>query len=770
MVATIRDLPRARFINRRFALIFCAFLGLGLAFSVLNIHLPVARNALDYAKAALELVKRHYNVSGVVNDQVWAGGKPILFSFLAAPFVSLTNANVGTVIASTVGTTFFFGMVILALTRLNRRAHICIEALPLQFALTVFNPLVLYQFWSGYPDSLFAGLVLLSFYLTDVIATEPERDSRPHIIGLCVTICAAMYTKFYGAVLSIMCLAHLLLHKREIVARSTCLHSKLALLAATFVVAGVIVITARLGVNPLLIFGSNSGFGDYLDGLWGAYFQDGAQAFAMLLFSVILAFHVTLPFGFTADGARMWRGAQALFIGIYVLGLLPATGASYNMRYFLAVLPFIASPIAAGLNAISKTPRRIVLITYAGVASILVANFNVQPVEEAFRPLVTKIYQWQPRAALWLDNLRLPVQISLQEQIDTVNAQVPQGSVLYWSSDYSGPATHGLARDLGVRSDLDVRYVLESSDVPASTKPVYLTEFTSAKPPERLWRIPEWATPRNLGHGLFKLDPVSVKLISEDNDYVEQGRAIRIEAKVGAGDGLTPRAPRFVENGEDLVSESNQPLELQLNHPTIGRHEFRALLQYGEGGTAASDPLVIYVGVPAFERAARTTSDVVMEIRGGSIWATQDMLWLDESERVVGIRFENIDVARGTHLAHAYLRLTPAAIASSRAALEIRAQLSGDVAGLRFADGDLSNRLRTTAHVTWSLGSWKVAGQSVVSPDLASLMDEVLSQTNWRSGNAIMLLIRISGHDRLVDAADDNGHGAPVLYCELQPK
>jgi len=50
--------------------------------------------------------------------------------------------------------------------------------MPLEFVLVAFNPLVFYQFWSAYPDSLFAGLVMLAFILTDVICRR-NRSATP---------------------------------------------------------------------------------------------------------------------------------------------------------------------------------------------------------------------------------------------------------------------------------------------------------------------------------------------------------------------------------------------------------------------------------------------------------------------------------------------------------------------------------------------------------------------------------------------------------------
>ena len=76
-------------VERKLWLTLLAFVALGGLFSLLNLHLPIARNALCYAKAALEISEHHFNLFAVVGDREWSAGKPIFFALLAAPFVRL---------------------------------------------------------------------------------------------------------------------------------------------------------------------------------------------------------------------------------------------------------------------------------------------------------------------------------------------------------------------------------------------------------------------------------------------------------------------------------------------------------------------------------------------------------------------------------------------------------------------------------------------------------------------------------------------------------
>src|SRR5580700_377309 len=87
-------------IKHKLWLTLVAFVALGSLLTVLNLHLPIARNALEYAKAGLEISEHHFNLFAVVHDRAWTSGKPIFFALLAAPFEPLVGAGAATLVAS----------------------------------------------------------------------------------------------------------------------------------------------------------------------------------------------------------------------------------------------------------------------------------------------------------------------------------------------------------------------------------------------------------------------------------------------------------------------------------------------------------------------------------------------------------------------------------------------------------------------------------------------------------------------------------------------
>ncbi len=745
------------------------FLAAGTFFTLVNLGWPIARNALCYAKAALGIIEHHFNVFAIAHNRAWTSGKPIFFSAFAAPFVWLFDANAGTIIASAIGTAFFLWMVALALPRLNRLSGLDPTFMPLEFVLVASNPLVLYQFWSAYPDSLFAGLVMLAFILTDIIATEPERDTSWHILGLGVTIYLAIHTKLYGAVLLLSCPLYLLMHGRQLVIRSSHRASKIGILAVVFATLAMVLVAAKVGINPLLDFAEGGGYGGYASGGVDSTIGVVIGSLSMLGFAILLIFQAALLFLATRAAWLAWGPAPTVFAAIYLLGLFPFLGTAYNMRYFLPAVPFLVPALAAGARSIGPMARRTILAAFGAIALILILNFNWAPVEEMLYPIRSKLCVRYGLLNAWLDNLRLPVQVALKKQIEAANAGVPPGSVLYWSSDYYETATHGLAEHLGVKKGLDIRYVLQPSEIRASPGPVFLTAFTSAAPPGRLWQAPSWATVKTAGYGLFRLDPISVDLVPVSSDFVKERNPIRLQAKVTIGDHLEVSTVEFMEGGKILGSDREQPFELNWQDPTPGRHEIVARVKYGEQDALISESAVVYVGFPAVERKAKTTAGLAQEMQDESVWPPYDALYITANNNTLGIYFDRVNVPQGAHIANAYLEFTTAHPESQPTALEIHAELSGNALALKFEKGNLSRRHRTAASVNWEPNAWIKVGEQERSPNLAPILEEVFAQAGWQSGNAVVLLIDGSGR-RIVQAFDEDGRGAPKLYIELQPK
>jgi len=736
-------------------LAFWAALALGTFFTLINAELPIARNAITYAKAALGIIESHFNILEVARDTAWTSGKPILFAVLAAPFVWLFNVNIGVIIASAIGTTFFLAMSVLTLRRWSSR----IETTTLAFVFVAFNPLVMYQFWSGYPDSLFAGLVLLAFVLTDIIATEPERDTRWHIAGLGGVILLAMHTKLYGAVLGLACPIYFLMHSRSLITRSSHRHSKLAILAVVFAALIAVLVLAKLDRNPLLAFEEDAGAGSFELGGPRAMAGVVLASSAALAFTLVLMFHVAL---LALARPEAWRAGwigPAMFFGIYLAGLLTFEYTFYNMRYFLPVFPLVAFVLALGVRSMTRTVRRVLLSAYGAVALLLVLSFNYIPVEEALRPVFARTTgQWHRV----LDNLRLPAQVDVRRQIEQINEKVRPGSMLYWSSNYYGTATHGLAEQLGVRRGLDIRYVQYASEIPRSATPVFLVEFTSETPSSHATQSPAWSDVRSLGNGLFRLDPFWIECESAC-DLAAANRPIELRLHATQR-GVREKGVEFMDDGRVVHTDEEPPFELTVPQPQPGRHEFIARATDSENRSLVSSPIVVHVGNGALERVVRDPAELAVERPDGSV--SPGYQSFGPAGSVLGVRFTSLQVPRGSRVATAYLELPSGELGSAPTQLEVQAELVPDAPATNWAKHDISRRPQTHAVVGWTT---RHGTARVRSPNLAAVFEEVFGQPGWRAGNSAVLLVT-----RVERGAGPRARGnlpqLARLYIELERK
>jgi hypothetical protein len=499
--------------NRTLVIVLWMSLAAGSLFALINVDLPVTRNALTFAKATLGIIQNGFNPLLVVHDSSWTSGKPILFPMVAAPFTWFFGANTGTIVASSLGAALFLWSVALVLPRLNQRAGGDSKLVPLAFVFVALNPLVLYQFWSGYPDGLVAGLMLLALHLTDIIASEPERDTRWHIIGLGAVIYAAMHVKLYGAILGLTCPIYLLIHARPLLTRSSHRASKIAIMGVVFGFLAFVALLAKLDVNPLLDLAAEEplggGFAGYIRGLFVLTSAIHLAVLKHIAFALVINFHIALLFLSRRSAWRAFGFAPTVWIMIYMLGLFPFPGTRYNMRYFLPAFPFLAIVLVAGAASIRPQARRVILGGYALLAIALVLTFNWETAHREFRPFIDRALA--PFGGdRNLDNLRIRAQLDVKRQITFINERVQPGQTLYWASNYYRTATHGLATHLGVRKDLDVRYVRSIKEAPPSEGPVFAFAFMTSRP-GRLAQPPAWATVHSMGYGLFRLDPIPVE-------------------------------------------------------------------------------------------------------------------------------------------------------------------------------------------------------------------------------------------------------------------
>lgn len=494
---------------------------LGAVFVYINRDLPLVRNGETYARFADSLIVQGYDLPSVVADPAASCGKPPGFSMVSAPLVKVFGPNAGLRIGSFLGTICLLIVGVWCMARLNDVFGIDRRLLAWQQIALWCNPLMMYQFWSAYPDTIWAAAVVAVIVSFERLAFT-KRGSSWTVVGLFMLVIASVSLKYYGTIVLVVLPVAGWLGRRHI-KWSTRVPRSLAIGAM-----GVFVwlTLAFFGKNPFLhIAGHGGGFSDYLTSL-----ADGRRIAVFTLLSALM--FIALPllvcnvasivlirrFALRASMRDPRRALYIAFACIYTLTLLPFPGTFYNPRYALPILPLLSVAVVASLARRSKTVRRGLLVACISIQIPLIANFNVPSVHARFayinqtvRPLV--------------DNLRMNAHFERRRALDHIAQRVPNGAVLYLVSNYYdgcvAPILEHLWRDVGfaLQDGVEVR---ASTDLPAADN--IDIDASSGIPPDvfvyadRVYtadrsrvvtvddvRARGWTHVRALGHGLFAI-------------------------------------------------------------------------------------------------------------------------------------------------------------------------------------------------------------------------------------------------------------------------
>ena len=198
-------------------------------------------------------------------------------------------------------------------------------------------------------------------------------------------------------------------------------------------------------------------------------------------------------------------------------------------------------------------------------------------------------------------------------------------------------------------------------------------------------------------------------------------------------------------------------------------------LSASDGQLTASDTVQVVVqpapapGSATLETRIAAGADDVEESATGSYYATSSDLELvyDGSNQKVGLRFPGLTIPAGATVTKAYVQFEADEVQSEATSLTVRAQ-SADNAAAFTSSTKPSTRTLGTAAATWTPAAWTLVGEAGANqrtPDLSSVLREVVGRPGWASGNALALVITGTGH-RTARAYDGKPAGAALLHVE----
>ncbi len=140
--------------------------------------------------------------------------------------------------------------------------------------------------------------------------------------------------------------------------------------------------------------------------------------------------------------------------------------------------------------------------------------------------------------------------------------------------------------------------------------------------------------------------------------------------------------------------------------------------------------------------------------------------------QLVGIRFAGVSVPKGALITKATIQFTVDATNKNTdpCVLTIVAESSDNAAPFTGTASELSSRTKSTTSVVWNIaaGTWNAvgsAGENERTPDLKSLVQELVNRNSWSQGNAMAFYFSGTG-TREAEAYDGSASQAPLLSIE----
>ncbi len=160
--------------------------------------------------------------------------------------------------------------------------------------------------------------------------------------------------------------------------------------------------------------------------------------------------------------------------------------------------------------------------------------------------------------------------------------------------------------------------------------------------------------------------------------------------------------------------------------------------------------------------AEETLSSGAMNTNSPSLEMGEDNFAGSSDFQRVGLRFKNMTIPVGATITSATITFTSNSNASDATSLTLSAEAADNPTAFSGSNSDLSSRTATSASVAWSSVTAWTRGTAYASPDVSTIVQELVDRAGWASGNAMVFFVEGTGH-RDAQAYEADPTAAPEL-------
>ena len=177
-------------------------------------------------------------------------------------------------------------------------------------------------------------------------------------------------------------------------------------------------------------------------------------------------------------------------------------------------------------------------------------------------------------------------------------------------------------------------------------------------------------------------------------------------------------------------------------------------------------------GFATVVRQISSSTDDAEEAEAGGIDLTSSDIELvfDKSSQTVGLRFTGISIPNSASITDASVQFTVDEVSEGATNLLIYGENVDNASTYSSDRNAITSRPLSSAFVAWSPNAWNARGESGVdqrTPDLSSIIQEIVNRPGWSADNALSLVISGDG-ERVAESFDGAPGSAARLSIEFQ--
>jgi hypothetical protein len=210
------------------------------------------------------------------------------------------------------------------------------------------------------------------------------------------------------------------------------------------------------------------------------------------------------------------------------------------------------------------------------------------------------------------------------------------------------------------------------------------------------------------------------------------------------------------KNKNGTVDAGDQEM-MEVNVGRDGHYCFR--MKYEPEAASNSGDTTISVRVSS-------DNDDAAEKGNGDMKRSEDKLKIGNYH--VGMRFRNIGIPQGATISSAKITFVSAKDKNGSVSVSIYGEDTDDASSFSNSDDDITDRTSTSETVSWSFSNDWDKDETYETPDLKTIVQEIVDRGGWSSGNDMVFILSKNSGKREAVAHDDEEDEAPILEISYE--